>query len=83
MESANELLRDFLRDQRLRARLSIEAVAEIIRQPSDQVQAWEMRPIKAPLNQISKMVRAYKTNPIAFHFKISQVERLIRKGLLH
>ena len=78
MKQANEIMRKFLRQQRIRAGVSLNAVAKGIKQPLKNVQAWEDQPVNAPLNRIAKMVEFYQTNSLEFLeclFEVRQAQR--------
>lgn len=79
VNQANKILSEFLVSQRMRARLTVDRVASLIGETPTQIQSIEARPIKAPLNQIAKLVELYRTDPIAFHQKLHLVSATIQK----
>ena len=78
VEQANEIMQKFLRQQRVRAGFSIADVALCTKQPAEQIQDWEDRPIEAPLNQIAQMINIYKTAHNEINEIIWEATRAIR-----
>lgn len=79
VNQANQILSEFLISQRKRARLSVDRVADLIGEPPSQIQWIETKPIKAPLNQIARLVELYRIDPIAFHQKLHLVSITIQR----
>lgn len=79
MNQANKILSEFLISQRMRSRLTVDRVAGLIGEPPTQIQSIEARPIKAPLNQIAKLVELYRVDPIIFHQKLHLVSVTIQR----
>lgn len=78
MNYANQILRNFLKSNRLRSGLTIEQVADNFRVDSSLVDYWEQVPIRAPLYQIAKLVELYNAERFDFQLCMLEVQSSIR-----
>lgn len=79
MSQANKILSEFLISQRERASLTVDLVAGLVGETPSQIQWIETRPIKAPLNQIAKLIEVYEIDPFVFHQKLHLVSTTIQR----
>ena len=83
MEKANQILKTFLFQQRSNANLQPKEVAIFLGCTIEQFEAWETLPVKAPLCEIAKLVKLYKTSEISFLDTIWNTQRELIKNKLH
>ncbi len=83
MENANQILSSFLVYQRAKAHLKTIDVAQHLGYSVEQIELWEKRPVKAPLCEIARLVKLYKTPEIAFSKTIWSVQMELAKGRFH